>query len=96
MKFFPRFKDDFAAIAASPERRRAEIVNIDRKARRLGLCAAFFILAMLLQVFQRSSGAACFAMLAAMMYAVIVQLHCDSRSLQVLDLMQKEPEKPTA
>jgi hypothetical protein len=96
MKFFPRFKDDFAAIAASPERRRAEIVNIDRKARRIGLCAAFFILVMLIEVFERNSGAACWALLAAMMYGVIVHLHCDSRSLQVLDLMQKEEAKPSA
>ena len=96
MKFFPRFKDEFAAIAASPERRRAEIVNIDRKARRLGLCMGVFILAMLLEVFERSFGAVCWALFAAIMYGVIVHLHCDSRSLQVLDLMQKAPEKPTA
>src|SRR2546422_86201 len=37
MKFFPRIKDDFAAIAASPERRRAEIVNLDHRAKRIGL-----------------------------------------------------------
>jgi len=96
MKFFPRFKDDFAAIAASPERRRAEIVNIDRVARRHGLCIAVFILATLLLGLDHNFSAVFFAMMAAISYANIIKLHCDSRSLQVLDLMQKEPEKPSA
>ena len=96
MKFFPRFRDEFAAIAASPERRRAEIVNIDRRARLHGLCIAVFLLAMTLLVFDRNFTAVFFAMMAAMSYASSVQMHCDMRSLQVFDLMQKEAEKPSA
>ena len=94
--FFPKVNDDFAQIVASAERRHAAIKDLDRRARRLGMSVAVMIFCALLLVWARNLGAVCFAILAALGWGAMVLFHCDSRSLQVFDLMQKEHEKPSA
>jgi len=94
--FFPRVNDDFAQIAASAERRHAAIKDLDRRARRLGMSVGVTIFGALLLVWAGNLGAVCLALVAALGWGAMVQLHCDSRSLQVFDLMQKEHEKPPA
>jgi hypothetical protein len=94
MKFTPRFlwrslcTDEFATAVASPHLRTAAIKSLDRRARRLGICAGAMALGMMVMVFDRNFAAACFAMAAALSYAVSAQLQCDAHLLHVLGLLQ--------
>ena len=94
--FFPKLNDDFAQIAASTERRHAAIKDLDRRAKRLGMSVGVMIFCALLLVWAGNLGAVCLAIVAALGWGAMVQLHCDSRSLQVFDLMHREREKPSA
>jgi hypothetical protein len=54
------------------------------------------IAATLLLVWEQRIGAVCPALLAALFFSAAAQLHCDIRSLQVLDLIEKQQANKAA
>jgi hypothetical protein len=96
MTFLRKRKDDFAEIAASPERRRAAIVDLGRSSRRLSVAALFFTVVTVMLVWERNVGAACTGLLAAMFIAVGARMESDRPLLQVLDNEKREHETTSA
>ena len=85
MSFFRKKNDDFAEMAASPERRRAAIIDLARRSRKLSVAALFFTVITVMLVWERNVGAACTGLLAAMFFAVGMGAESDRHLLQVLD-----------
>lgn len=87
MKLFQARQDDFANLAADPERRQAAIVDLTRRSRMVGWTALLFTIVTLMLVWDQSVGAVCTGLFAALMFSSGARLEADVHLLQVLEKM---------
>jgi cell division protein FtsW (lipid II flippase) len=88
---FSTRKDDFAEVAANPERRRAAIDRLTGLERWYGLCSFIFMLTTLLLAYQHSFGAIILGLLAAMTLVFAAQMKSDVHLLQIMSDLHDKP-----
>ncbi len=87
MRLFQARQDDFANIAADPERRYETIADLRRRSRWIGWSALLFTVVTVMMAWDQNVGAVCTGLLAALMFSFSARLEADVHLLQVLETM---------
>ena len=88
MRLLQTRKDDFADIAADPERRHAAIADLRRRSQWIGWSALLFTIVTAMMAWDQNVGAVCTGLFAALMFSFVARLEADVHLLQVLEKMQ--------
>jgi hypothetical protein len=92
MRLFQARQDDFANIAADPERRYETIADLRRRSRWTGWSALLFTVVTVMMAWDQNVGAVCTGLFAALMFSFGARLEADVHLLQVLERMGDKHE----
>ena len=92
MKIFRTRKDDFAEVAADPERRRVSIARLTNSIWRMNLSSFLFLLIAVIEAFRHSLLEAAIPGFASVVFMILAaEMKSDLHLLQVMSLLHDKP-----